>query len=399
MSAIQHQLFDGDGSAAGAPAAAAAALVSLRIQLTRDYRCDEIRAHRADRRRRRKSGFTMLRHTHGIGTLARRLGDCQMAAIRPNVELCVKEDGTAYIRGLATCGSVWCCEDCSERAALQRKEELDTLLKWARGKGYTVVMLSLTARHNSTMRLAEFLAQMKDAKQRFRQSRTWRSVLGPRFIGSVTATEITHGKSGWHPHFHEIIILDMPAHEAVPLMRTLDDCWLYCLRRVGLDGLAERAYQVQDASVAGAYVAKFGVAEELTLNGVKQGRGGSRTPWQLLDDATNGDNDAERLWVEYAQATFRRKLLTWSPGLKTLAGVAEVSDAEASDTEVEPVVIVRAWQGPSAEWLAARKRIAALVAAAQRGHGLELDAYNDLLDQAEFGPTDESWWEATYGSE
>ena len=317
--------------------------------------------------------------------LSKRLSHCGYVARQFEVTLERKsETGKAGFDGLKTCASVWCCPCCSPRISARRKDELDVLLAGARSAGLAVVMLTLTARHDRHMRLAPFLDALKEAKRRLRQRREWRG-LKPVFVGSSTATEVTHGRNGWHPHFHEILVLDCPPADALACIEGLRAAWLACLQGAGLSG-NEAAFQVQSAQAAGAYVAKFGAAEELALQGEKRGRNGSRGPWQLLDDARDGDARAAAIWTEYALAFRGRRQLVWSPGLKARFGVAEVPDDEAaSEVDAAPPAaeVLRAWAGAGDAWRSARRRRVALVHAAQVGGS---------LDAAEYGLTDAERW-------
>lgn len=311
---------------------------------------------------------------------AKRVSTCGYVAHAPSVELARRDhangEASASLNGLVSCKSVWACPVCSARISGVRRDEMNDLLVWARGEGHAVVMLTLTARHNSKTALGPFLGALKDAAKRLRQSKGWRKL---PHVGSVTATEVTHGANGWHPHFHLLLILDAPSVSALDALDGLRSEWLRCLEREGLDG-NKAAYQVQQASAAGDYVAKFGAAEEIAFGASKTGRNGSRSPWQLLADATAGDKRACALWAEFAVAFRGRRQLQWSPGLKAKAGIDEVSDDEAA--EADPVTL-RAWPGKSDEWRSARRRRCALVDAAENGRD---------LDAAEFGPTDAERW-------
>ncbi|WP_164555082.1 protein rep [Paracoccus haematequi] len=315
--------------------------------------------------------------------LSKRLSHCGYVARSFEVTLERKaETGAAGFDGLKTCASVWCCPCCSPRISARRKDELDLLMSGARAEGHAVVMLTLTARHDRQMKLAPFLDALKLAKKRLRQRREWR---GLPFVGSVTATETTHGRNGWHPHFHEILLLDCLPADALALVEGLRAAWLSCLAAFGLSG-ADAAFQVQSAQAAGAYVAKFGAAEELALQGSKRGRNGSRGPWQLLNDARDGDAQAAAVWAEYALAFRGRRQLVWSRGLKARFGVGETSDDEAA-AEVDPAPpaaeVLRAWAGAGEPWRAARRRRVALVHAAETGGDLRA---------AEYGLTDAERW-------
>ena len=115
--------------------------------------------------------------------------------------------------------------------------------------------------------------------------------------------------------------------------RKLREPWLASLRAEGLDG-SGAAFQVQGATAAGNYVGKWGAAEELALSGKKSGRAG-RSPFQLLADyADQNDARAGALFAEFAGVFKGRRQLVWSPGLKKLAGIDEVSDEQAAEDAV-----------------------------------------------------------------
>ena len=102
-------------------------------------------------------------------------------------------------------------------------------------------MLTLTHRHGAGDDLRHQLKSLKTAKQRLRQRKEWRK-LKPFMVGTITATEVTHGSAGWHTHFHEIIIFragrtpDPKKDEsrAVAVLSRLAPVWVACLRGQGL---------------------------------------------------------------------------------------------------------------------------------------------------------------------
>jgi hypothetical protein len=315
---------------------------------------------------------------------ARRVSACGYVAHQTEVELQRREHAGGEVSGslfgLVSCKSVWACPVCSSRISNVRRDEMNTLLAWSRDQKHSVVMLTLTARHNAKTALSPFLDDLKEAARRLRQSRQFR---GLDLVGSVAATEVTHGRNGWHPHLHLLLILPCPPADALAAVEGLRAEWSRSLEKFGRDCNAA-GFQVQAASAAGDYVAKFGAGEELALGKVKLGRGGSRSPWQLLSDATAGDKRSCALWVEFALAFKGRRQLQWSNGLKLLCGVSEVSDDQAADAEpvAEPVTL-RAWPGSSLAWRSARRRRCSLLDAAETGSS---------LDGAEFGLTDAERW-------
>ena len=288
----------------------------------------------------------------------------------------------ASFRGLKSCGRVWLCPCCSPRISHKRRDELNQLLAGARAAGLAVVMVSLTSRHDRTMALAPFLAALKLAKRKLAGRQVYARL---PLVGSVTACEYTHGSNGHHPHYHTLLILDAPASDAVSIAETLRPAWLTALASVGLSG-NHAAFQVQDASAAAGYIGKFGAADELALHGSKRGRKGSRSPWQLLDDARDGDKRAAAVWREYAAAFTGTAQLWWSRGLKSKFSIGETSDADAA-AEAEPADVptletLRTWVASDA-WRQARRRRVALIRAAETG---------GCLDAAETGETDAARW-------
>lgn len=322
-----------------------------------------------------------------LAKLAKRVSHCRYVSRQEFVTLEAAE-GRASFDGLKRCNSVWCCPLCSARISAGRRDELNDLLSAARAERLSVVMLTLTASHKRGMNLAAWLEAFKRAKERLRQRREWRA-FKPAFVGSVTATELTHSDAnGFHPHFHELLVIDLPPADAMAAVEKLRSAWLASLSGVGLSG-NKAAFQVQPASAAGEYVGKFGAAEEIALHGSKRGRGGSRSPWQLLADAGGSDDPvfarrSAAIWAEYASAFLGRRQLVWSPGLKARFGINEVPDADLAEPD-EPAKpqVLRAWFGKSDGWRAARRRSCALLDAAEVG---------GCLDAAEFGQTDAQRW-------
>ena len=311
-----------------------------------------------------------------------RLSKCGYCAFTAQVTLNANthadETVSGSIGGVISCGNVWACPVCSRRISAQRADELNALLAWARSEGHAVAMVTTTFRHDRSMTCSWSVDALKRAHKRLVQSKGWRKL---PLVGHVVATEITHGQAaGWHPHGHRLVILRGTPAEAQASLEALREGWLGCLAREGLTGNAH-AWQVQPASAAGDYVAKFGAAEELTLGDKKAGRSGARTPWQLLADARDGDARAGRLFQDYAAAFKGKRQLQWSHGLKAKAGIAEAVEAEGEEKPQRRVV--REWHGSSEEWRAARRRRCAMIAAVEAGSSVEV---------AEHGATDSESW-------
>lgn len=336
----------------------------------------------------RTAGLT-LRNATPPGQNPPAVSKCRWCQVSAFVELRLTEtEGgrRAAYRGVKVCGNLWGCPVCGSRISQTRRAEMNTLLAWARSQGLVPVMLTLTARHGLEDRLGDLLNAMKDAKRRLRQRAEWRRL---PVVGTVTATEMTHGRFfGWHPHFHEIVLFEAADEaEALAMVAPLAAAWRASLRAFGLDGNAA-AFDAQGAAAAGQYVAKWGAAEELTLAGAKRGRRGrggpGRSPRELLRLIAEGDDEARMLWLEYFAATSgrRRRQLVWSPGLKALCDLDEVSDEEAVEADTaQEIETVGEWDGDG--WRRVRSKRVRLMEAAERGGAAAVKA-------AERGPNDET---------
>lgn len=313
----------------------------------------------------------------------RRVSHCGMVPFGDVVALHADPaSGRVKFTGLQTCSSVWWCPVCSARICAGRRQEMCDLLAASRAEGIVPLMLTLTFRHKFGDDLAAMLSSLKSAWHRLRQRREWRALA---VVGIVTALEVTYGANGWHPHQHVLVLMEGAAVDAQAKLAALIGPWLTSLAAFGLTG-NDAALQVQDASAAGEYFGKFGAAEELTLGQAKRGRAGGRTPWQLLDDARDGDHRAARLWSVFAAAFKGRQQLRWSKGLKARFGIGEVADQDVPEGQASAEIpVVRVWLAMGSAWRLARRRRCALLEAARSGGS---------LDEAEFGLTDSERWRA-----
>ncbi len=343
----------------------------------------------------RQARYRWQRHAAKLLGGQGRVGLCRYAVVSTiqgvGVDLNTydRDDGSTVTRaafsGLQTCGSVWLCPCCSARISETRRSEMNQLLAWGRQNGLVPMMMTLTARHGRDDDLRQLLDRLKDAKRRLHQHRAWKALRG-QIVGSVTATEVTGGgRNGWHPHLH-VIVLTRPGTS----LEGLREPWLASLRSAGLDG-AGAAFDVQDASAAGEYIAKWGAAEELALAGQKKGRSrDSSTPMQLLAASCDeGDVRAGQLWREYAAVFPGKRQLVWSNGLKAAAGIGEVDDETAAldEAQEDQTQVEIAWISHN-DWVlrGARRRRAMILNAAEidgeRGVS-EVVAAEEVTDEGE----------------
>ncbi|WP_170333184.1 protein rep [Ruegeria arenilitoris] len=281
-----------------------------------------------------------------------------------NVEI---YDERARFGNLMTCGNVWTCPICSRNISRIRAREANKALAWARAKdseGFinaTPMMMTLTARHGRKDDLAVLVNGLLEAKRMMFQSKKWRKIK-PRIAGFLIAFEITHGKNGWHPHFHIIFFVKTSSSKEAAKLLSMKALWLRCLRSQGLSGNGH-GFDLAEGDKVGNYISKFGAADgfrtsdavkrisdakragnwdlasEITAQHRKKSTrklGSGRNPWELLEDYTHeGDNQAGALFIEFAEVFHGKQQLQWSRGLKQLVGVDEITNEDAADADVE----------------------------------------------------------------
>lgn len=261
---------------------------------------------------------------------------------------------TAGLGGVQTCGSLWACPVCSAKITGKRTTEVERALAWNANRGGTVALLTLTLRHHSGHRLRQSWDAISGAWRAMTNHRAWkdaRKVLGMDHY--IRATEVTHGENGWHVHLHVLLFFDGPtSREAVePAVDGMFERWNDALARSGFE--ASRAHGI-DIRFGGDALDGLGkYLSKLTYEAVggrwKSGRKGGRTPFEILHDAIEtGLAEDFELWWEWEKASKGRRQLTWSRGLKTAAGVDDVSDeevaAEDDDGDVIAILPKQTWQ-------------------------------------------------------
>ena len=279
----------------------------------------------------------------------------------PKLEIQVLRGGEhsrAFYHGLQVCSSVWCCPVCASKISERRRVELAAAIATAQAMGWRVYLLTLTVPHGLGDDVAVMLDQMTKAWSRLNQGKSGeklRSAIGLQ--GTVRALEVTHGANGFHPHFHALLFLDC---ELTPedVQAIVSPRWQTVAVRAGLPRPSDaHGCRVDGGEKAAAYVAKgsgWGLESELTKGHQKRGKQGSRTPWDLLRDALDGDRAAGALFRVYAEAFHGRRQLYWSNGLKKRLAVADFSDEEIANRPEDTPSLLLA-QLSDEQWAAVRR--------------------------------------------
>ena len=240
--------------------------------------------------------------------------------------------GNAAYHNLLTCGNVWACPVCAAKIQARRGEEISRAVDWAYSHGYKVAMITRTQPHHAGQALADIIAGHCAATRIFKAGRWYQDFKGALgVIGSIRASEVTHGQNGWHWHSHELLLYkDEQALRDYSL--AIKGRWIACCESAGLqiaDKGAMMAYGVDIMTGCHAtdYLAKlgrsWGVDKEISRASAKRGAG--LTPFELAEAG-----EAE-LFAEYLLATAGKAQLVWSRGLKAMVGVDDVTDEEIAE--------------------------------------------------------------------
>lgn len=288
-----------------------------------------------------------------------------MSPVASTVDIQKHPEGSkAYYSGLMVCGSVWVCSVCAARITEERRQELTRALEVT---GFTPYLVTYTLRHKKIDKLSEITNAMLAAFRAMKSGKAWQYLKDEyEWVGSIKSLEVTHGDHGWHPHQHELVMLDETLSKSAQngLLTSLRLKWDGALRRRGFDASWDHGVDLRATSEdIQDYVAKWGhqpivttwgLEHELTKQPVKRGKNGGRTPVQLLADYGVGDIQAARLWREYAMAFKGKKQLVWSKGLRGILGMGdELADVELASTIPDGTVTL-ARLSPD-EWKAIRK--------------------------------------------
>lgn len=341
--------------------------------------------------RRAESRKILVRHAGGetFGLDPIKLPRCARCGQSVDTGVGVMTDGEkARFTGTMLCGSIWACPTCSaiirherahevalaignhaeklrQAAADQWQKEhegqqLPPQLAVSEGFGY-YLFGTLTLRHDKTMPLAMTLDAILKGWTKMINGNPWKKAVKRwKIRGFVRAIEVTYGQNGWHPHVHFVIFLDgdLDKDQQQDMRDWMLDRWKTMVERVA-EAYREKdgnPYNVapndkhgidlqfkagKDAGTKAAeYITKVQgdkgavtLSQEIARGDIKDGRAGSVNPFQLLDAGCLGLSDFQRedLWLEYWQATLRRRCITWSRGLKEDMEVEDLEDEELAE--------------------------------------------------------------------
>lgn len=284
----------------------------------------------------------------------------------------------AHYRGLATCGSVWACPVCASVIQERRRLELEHLVQWAGDQELQAIMVTFTFPHTSFDTLSDLLDCLADAFKRFRTGgpfRRFKDLLG--FLGLVRSLEVTHGANGWHPHTHELWLVDPSV--GMDIRERLVELWERACVAVGLldptdqakvDAFRKHSVDVKLNATSGQYLAKqdssrkWGITHEVAKATSKAGKAKGVHPHEFLVRKAPGD---EARYFEYLEAMKGRRQLFWSPGLKARCGVDDVDDLVIAEEATDAAYLLGNLVQDEWEFIRSKRVVAQVLDAAEVG--------------------------------
>lgn len=265
-----------------------------------------------------------------------RVSDCMKSLGETSI---VREkSGRVHSTNLMLCGSIWLCPVCSSRITEQRKQELERAVK--NNPELTPVLVTFTLQHSREDKLSKLLDRLNRTLQKMKAGYSWKKFQGTYGVRAYASSlEITFSKeNGWHPHKHLLFFVEKGA-DLKGFEQEITARYLSILEKEGGYGSEFHAVDVRSGTAtASTYVSKWGITSEFAKSNLKKGRGESYSVWELAMLAETDPLFFVK-FQEYAEATYRRKAITWSKGAYELLGIGkEETDEEIAqkETETEP---------------------------------------------------------------
>ncbi len=263
------------------------------------------------------------------------------------VPITVSRELVAHVGGIQRCGSSWACPPCARAVRRERGQEIELATAFHKASGGSIFLVTLTLPHQVSDDLKTRLEVVCGALGSCLQGQGWnRRRLRMAYRGSIRSVEITYGDvHGWHPHVHVLFFFDRRIGVA-----QADDfgSWLYgrwnglCEHRGFGSVNREKGFDLVEVDATerlSAYMAKseedWHIGHEMARGDLKVGRSTGMTPFELLGQfMETGEVRYLMLWREFEVATFGRRSIFWSHGLRDqLVPTPERSDQEAAAAE------------------------------------------------------------------
>lgn len=270
------------------------------------------------------------------------------------------ETGKANFGNLVHCSSAWVCPICNAKIMARRRQEIELAEQQNKEMGGRVLMLTLTHSHSRDDALADLLDKQAKALKILWENTALKNMMQDyQYIGLIRGMEMTWGQAnGWHPHYH--ILLHFADADIVNALETLKskifEVWQNACSRAKLGlpndehGVDLKAVGDADGEVVSGYL-DDGISWEVVSSQTKRAGNGRYNQWQILAMSSD-DAHFAGLWREYAEATFGKRMIYFSPNLKRYYNLEVKKEEEITNADDDNKTIVRHFT--DIEWQAIR---------------------------------------------
>lgn len=285
----------------------------------------------SDYRRERYEILALIKRI--LSDMSFRVTSCMKAL--GNTDIVKEKDGRIHSTNLILCGSIWLCPVCSSRITEVRREELDRAI--SNNPDKIPVLVTFTLQHDRSDTLKVLLDRLNGTLQKLKTGYFWQQFQKRYKVKAYASSlEITYSQvHGWHPHKHLLFFLEEGA-DLEGFERDIRAKYLEILSNFGGYGSEFHAVEVSRSRTdTKGYIAKWGITQEFTKANLKKGRLDSLSVWELAMLAEQ-EPFAWNAYREYAEATYRRKAITWSKGARKVLGLdEELTDEQIAEKEIE----------------------------------------------------------------
>lgn len=238
----------------------------------------------------------------------------------------VLPDGSVVMEGLNKCHCRSSCPVCGYGEQISTMNEIQRGIWNARHMGFGVYLVTFTFRHGAGDDLSVIQSAFSEARQRLYRNHSYRDFMKSLgYLGRISDYEVQLcGINGFHPHSHELFIMD-PDMDLQMVQDLTADYWLEALSSVGLSAKRDISVDVLGYRGVGDYITKMG-AELCLGNYTKDSWDGSSSmsPFRCLAKYHDTQDDYFGVWwVDYVMNVRRKRMLGWSRGLKDRLNVHE----------------------------------------------------------------------------